>query len=221
MTVSSIVFDLDGTLVDSSPDIAAALNEAFADLGVRELSAPEVLAMLGGGPRVLVTQALAAVGVVLDDAALDTRVEHYSAKYRAAPVDRTVWLADAAEALTSLHEQGVTLGICTNKRTDIAEQVITHLGLREQFGAIIGSDLASAAKPNPAHLRETLRALNVDPSECLYVGDTQIDASAAEAAGVRYVHVSWGHEIAASVQRISRFAELSGLAGLSDPTAQA
>lgn len=212
MTAKSIVFDLDGTLVDSSPDIAAALNAAFADLGVRELSAPEVLAMLGGGPRILVSQALTALGVQTDDSMIDARVERYSAHYRAAPAARTVCFADAADALKELHAKGIALGICTNKRTDIAEQVLAHLGLRELFGAVIGSDLASAPKPNPAHLLETLQTLGAEASECIYVGDTSIDAAAAADAGIRYVHVSWGHQLTSQAQQISRFAELAELA---------
>lgn len=218
MTLKSIVFDLDGTLVDSSPDIAAALNAAFADLGVRELSAPEVLAMLGGGPRILVAQALTSLGVTLDDATLDARVESYSAHYRAAPAARTVCFADAAKALPELHAKGIKLGICTNKRTDIADQVLTHLGLREVFGAVIGSDLASAPKPNPAHLLETLQILDTDPSDCIYVGDTSIDAAAAAGAGVRYVHVSWGHQLESPVQQIVSFAELADTAAAVAPT---
>lgn len=227
MTVTSIVFDLDGTLVDSSPDIADALNRAFADLGVRQLTPPEVLAMLGGGPRVLVAKALAAVGGAsegaaaeeaeeeeIDEATIDRLVETYSACYRAEPAARTTFFSDAAEALPALRARGIQLGICTNKRADIAQQVLEQLGVRQLFGAIVGSDTATASKPDPAHLSETIAGLGTDPAACLYVGDTDIDARTAAAAGVRYLHVDWGHDLGDTglpFTEIRSFGELLGL----------
>lgn len=212
-SVQSIVFDLDGTLVDSSPDIAAALNKAFAPRGVRGLSAAEVLAMLGGGPRVLVAKALDAVGSPAEGAELDELVEVYSQHYRANPVDGTTCFADAARAIPALHARGVLLGICTNKRTDIAHQTLAGLGLAEYFGAVIGSDLASHTKPDAAHLIETLESLGADPARCVYVGDTEIDAATAEAAGVEYRHVAWGHMLERKRQSIEQFSDLEALIG--------
>ena len=209
MTVTSVVFDLDGTLVDSSPDIAAALNRAFSELQLRPLTEPEVLAMLGGGPRVLVAKALEELGYTPSETELDAVLERYSAEYRAKPSERTVFFADAADALPQLRERGLMLGVCTNKRTDIAEQVLEHLGVRDLFGAVIGSDLASSPKPDAAHLTETLDALGADTAGCLYVGDTEIDALTAKSAGVRYAHVDWGHQIDAPVAvQIREFSEL-------------
>lgn len=211
MTISSVVFDLDGTLVDSSPDIAAALNAAFAELGVRELTAPEVLAMLGGGPRVLVQKALDAVDLVVDGEQLDVLVESYTVAYRAHPVERTTFFADAAEALAQLNALGLRLGVCTNKRTDIAERVLEHLGVRDFFGSVVGSDKASRAKPDAAHLLETLAELDAAPGECLYVGDTDIDAQTAAAAGVAYAHVVWGHALPDVQIELKTFADLQPL----------
>lgn len=208
MTVTSVVFDLDGTLVDSSPDIAAALNTAFADSGARELTAPEVLAMLGGGPRVLVQQALDAVGRSAEGRALDALVEAYTVAYRAHPVERTTFFADAAEALAKLNALGLRLGVCTNKRTDIAERVLEHLGVRDFFGSVVGSDRATRSKPDPEHLLETLAELGAAPDECLYVGDTGIDAQTAAAAGVDYAHVVWGHALADARTELRAFADL-------------
>lgn len=208
MTVTSVVFDLDGTLVDSSPDISAALNEAFAELGVRWLTAPEVLEMLGGGPRVLVGKALDAVGFEADEQRLDGLVEAYTVAYRAHPVERTTFFADAAEAIPKLRALGLRLGVCTNKRTDIAERVLEHLGVRDHFGAVVGSDRASRPKPDAAHLLETLAELDAAPGECLYVGDTEIDEQTAAAAGVGYAHVAWGRAASGVRIELNAFADL-------------
>jgi len=208
MTVTSVVFDLDGTLVDSSPDISAALNEAFAELGVRRLTAPEVLEMLGGGPRVLVGKALDAVGFEADEQRLDGLVEAYTVAYRAHPVERTTFFADAAEAIPKLRALGLRLGVCTNKRTDIAERVLEHLGVRDLFGAVVGSDRASRPKPDAAHLLETLAELDAAPGECLYVGDTEIDEQTAAAAGVGYAHVAWGRAVSGVRIELDAFADL-------------
>jgi phosphoglycolate phosphatase len=165
--------------------------------------------MLGGGPRVLVAKALEALDFTPSEAELDALLERYSAEYRARPSERTAFFADAARALPRLRDRGLLLGVCTNKRTDIAEQVLGHLGVRELFGAVIGSDLASRPKPDAAHLTETLAALGADAAGCLYVGDTEIDALTAKSAGVRYAHVDWGHQIDAPVAvRIREFSEL-------------
>lgn len=208
MTVTSVVFDLDGTLVDSSPDIAAALNVALAAPGVRQLSAAEVLAMLGGGPEILVRKALDAVGRAANADEIAAMLDAYTLAYRAHPVEKTAFFADAAETLAALHAQGLRLGVCTNKRTDIAERVLEHLGVRQFFGSVVGSDRASTSKPDPAHLLETLAELGTDPTECLYVGDTGIDADTARDAQVRYAHVAWGHPLDSPHIELQNFAAL-------------
>lgn len=208
MSAKTVIFDLDGTLVDSSPDIAAALNRAFSGLGLRELGDAEVLAMLGGGPRILVEKALEAVDGPRDEETSNSALERYTAEYRAEPVARTAFFADAAEALPALAEQGVRLGICTNKRTDIAERVLEHLGVRPLFGSVVGSDRATAPKPDAAHLLDTLAELGAEPGECLYVGDTVIDQRTSNAAGVPYAHVAWGHPVDGAQVVLERFSDL-------------
>lgn len=211
MTATTVIFDLDGTLVDSSPDIAAALNRAFAELNVRELGDAEVLRMLGGGPRILVGKALTAVDGPTDDAAIDAALERYTSEYLSDPSSRTEFFADAAEALPALAARGLRLGICTNKRTDLSERLLEHLGVRGLFGSLVGSDIATAPKPEAAHLNDVIAELGVSAEDCLYVGDTGIDQRTAEAAGVPYVHVTWGHEVDGADVVIERFAELQTL----------
>lgn len=188
----SVVFDLDGTLIDGSPDIAAALNEALRPHGPGRVSVEQVAAALGGGPRKLVEKCLIAAEIAVSDSTLEHIVSAYTANYIAAPADRTVLLDTAQSVLTSLCADGVRLGICTNKRTGIAEVVLDRLGVRRRFDAIVGSDIASAAKPDPAHLLETIDAMGVSATGVLYVGDTAIDRVAALEAGIPYAHMRWG-----------------------------
>lgn len=210
---TAVIFDLDGTLVDSSPDITAALNRAFAPFGVRDLKSPEVLGMLGGGPRILVGAALSAVGGPTDEQSIDQALTRYSAEYLAEPAAKTEFFADAATAIADLAARGVKLGICTNKRTELAELLLTHLGVRQHFGSLMGIDRATQAKPHAAHLEQTMAELGVTAGECLYIGDTVIDQRTAAAAGVRYLHVAWGHKIDDVETTLERFAELMPLVG--------
>ena len=208
MGFSSVVFDLDGTLVDASPDIAAALNTAFAPLGVRKLSTDEVRGFLGRGPRILVELSLGAVECELDDEGINDAFERYSAAYRLHPVRETTLLGDAQEALGALHAAGATLAVCTNKRTDVATQVLDALNVGHFFGVVVGNDAVSNPKPHPDHLLSTLAKIKCDPSDAIYVGDTLIDANTAEAAHVTYVHVPWAEEAIVGNLAISQLNDL-------------
>lgn len=213
MTISCVVFDLDGTLVDASADIAEALNVAFLPFGVRTLEPGEVASLLGGGPRVLVERALGLLGVHVAEKTLEHALKDYSAAYQADPTTQTVILADAGESLPALREAGMKLAVCTNKRTEIAKRVLVDLELADFFDAVVGSDVVKNPKPHPDHLLETLSELGCSPSATLYVGDTSIDAAAAHAAGVAYVQVAWAEESEVPAKRIRRFAEILDVVG--------
>ncbi|MBY6537280.1 HAD hydrolase-like protein [Rhodococcus sp. BP-349] len=188
----SIIFDLDGTLIDGSADIAAALNAALDSHGHGRVTVEQVAAALGGGPRKLVEKCLAASRTTVSGNTFEKILTAYSTNYLARPADRTVLLDTAGTVLTSLQERGVRLGVCTNKRTAIAESVLETLGVRNCFDAVIGSDTVAAPKPHPAHLLETIAAMGIGGSRVLYVGDTAIDEATATGAGIPYAHMSWG-----------------------------
>ena len=190
---AAIIFDLDGTLVDGSADIADAMNKAITKIGAPPVTIGQVASYLGGGPRILVEKCLGTRRQDLLDHEIDTVLADYSAHYRVNPAARTVLLDTAATIIPRLSRSGLKIGICTNKRTAIAYQVVTALGLSEYINALIGSDLAEATKPDPRHLLQTVEALD-NPANVLYVGDTIIDSAAAEAAGIAYAHVAWGDE---------------------------
>lgn len=190
----AVVLDLDGTLVDSSPDIADAMNHALRANGVGQVTAADVAAALGGGPRILVQQCLGAAGHAVEDPALvDAVLEAYSTRYKAYPAVRTTVYDTAATVLPLLRERGILIGVCTNKRTLIAHAVLEGVGLAPLIGAVIGSDTTPTPKPLPGHLTDTVAALGAGDRPVLYVGDTDIDRTTAQAAGIAYAHVAWGH----------------------------
>lgn len=208
----AVILDLDGTLVDSSADIASAMNHALRAYGIAEVTDGQVAAALGGGPRILVTACLQAVGHPSDDHALvDAVLDKYSAQYKAFPAVRTHTYDTAATVLPALHERGVLIGVCTNKRTQIALSVLDSVGLGAYVGAVVGSDTTTAPKPRPGHLTDTIAALGARERRVLYVGDTHIDRLTAEAAGVPYAQVAWGHPDVPADHHLSTFDDLLGL----------
>lgn len=202
--VRAVVFDLDGTLVDSAPDIARALNTTLAAQSLAPVTADQVRGLLGEGARALVGRAVALAGG--SESGVDTALADYTAAYTADPVAETALYADAGEAVAELHAHGVRIGVCTNKRSALAHRVLDHTGLAEVVDTVVGIDEVAAGKPDPEHLRTAFDRLDVPPSESLYVGDTAIDAETAKRVGVAYVHVAWGHAGEHTV--IERFHEL-------------
>lgn len=207
-TFTSVIFDLDGTLVDSTEDIADALNRALAAHTRARVTPRQVADALGGGPRILVEKCLAAAGVVVSKEVVDEILRDYSANYIAAPVVKTRLLDSAGEIVGTLAARGVRIGVCTNKRTAIARQVLDGLGLGGLVGAVVGSDATAAPKPDPRHLLDTAEALGVPAVSVLYVGDTAIDARASAAAGIAYGHVAWGQPAVRADYPLASFADL-------------
>ncbi|BAH48745.1 HAD family hydrolase [Rhodococcus opacus] len=205
---TAVVFDLDGTLVDSSEDIAAAMNEALSGHGDRRVTVRQVADALGGGPRALVEQCLRAAGLPVTAPTVDDVLRTYSERYRANPAQKTRLVDTAAVVLAELDARGIQLGVCTNKRTPIAHAVLDALGLGAIIGAVIGSDATDGPKPDPRHLTDTIAALGASGSTVLYVGDTDIDRDTATAAGIRYAHVSWGHPDVDADFRLDSFDDL-------------
>jgi phosphoglycolate phosphatase len=183
------IFDLDGTLVDSAPDIQAALDRLMAARGLPGFTRDEVTAMIGDGVRVLVTRALAARGQPFDEAALDA----FMADYEANAANETRLFPGIAEALEALQAQGWRLAVCTNKPEAAARELLGALGLLDRLAALGGGDSFPMRKPDPGHLHATIAAAGGAARGAVMIGDHRNDIAAARGAGIPCVFVGWGY----------------------------
>jgi len=179
-----VVFDLDGTLVDSIGDLHAIAAAVLAEHGLRPLPLETVAGFVGAGIPALVERCFAAAGRPLDGPALRLAVTRYQALYAAAPAAFTRPYQGVAEAIATLQADGFALGVCTNKAEAISRAVLDAVGLGPHFGAVVGGDTLPVRKPDPAMLRAAAEALGVPLEAVIYVGDSETDAATAEAAGV-------------------------------------
>jgi len=192
MPVKAVLFDLDGTLVDSIPDVLIAVNSTLTAFGRTVLDRAQIMTMIGEGARVMMHKAFSASGSAVDDAALDPAIAFYQRRYREAPMLRSRLYPGVIETLDMLRDAGWLLGVCTNKPDGLAEIVLKDAGIRDRFGALVGGD-TPLRKPHPQHVLETLLRLNADHRHAVMVGDSEHDIGAARAADVVSVAVSWGY----------------------------
>jgi len=187
----AVVFDLDGTLIDSIGDIADALNATLATRGLPALPEDQIKQMVGAGVPELVRRGLSAHGVDADDIEPFVRelVERYSAK----PVACTRLYDGGAELLAGLAAREVKLAICTNKPQGITELVLEELGIKSHFGAVVGTTPDLPRKPDPAMLRAALDRLGVAAFDAIMIGDSASDVGAARALGVPIIVLRSGY----------------------------
>ncbi len=186
-----VIFDLDGTLVDTSPDLCAALNQALAAVGRPGVDADTVRHLVGHGARVLIERGLAETGgadPALADRAFPAFLDHYKAHI----ADGSRPYDGAEAAMDTLARQGMTLAICTNKPEGLARQLLAALGWTGRFAAVLGGDSLAVRKPDARHVAATANAAGIDLSEAVFVGDTSVDVAAARAAGVPVIVVGFG-----------------------------
>ena len=185
----TIVFDLDGTLADTAPDLAAVLNHVLTRLGRGTVPAESVRHLVGHGARALLRRGLAATGEsneALVEAAFPLYMEHYSAN-----ICRGTRVYPGIEAaLDDLAARGVALAVCTNKMESLSLKLLDALGWSNRFQALVGGDSVSARKPDPAPLREAIA--RAGGGRAAFVGDSIVDADTARAAGLPFVAVSFG-----------------------------
>jgi phosphoglycolate phosphatase len=190
---AAIVFDLDGTLVDTAPDLIGTLNFLLAREGVAPLALSQARAMIGQGARVLIAKGFEAAGQSLDAERLSRLFDAFIAHYRGRIAEESRPFDGVAQALDALAAAGARLGVCTNKPTDLSIALLEALGLAGRFAAIVGPDRVSAPKPSGAHLMETLALMGGTPGRAVMVGDSISDAGSARAAGAALVLVSFGY----------------------------
>ncbi|MGG5809219.1 phosphoglycolate phosphatase [Falsiroseomonas sp. CW058] len=183
------VFDLDGTLLDSAPDIAAALNRALAAAGIAPFALPEVTAMIGDGAKALIEKALAARGLPFDPAlhAAFLADEDIHAARLTRPYD------GIEAVLGALAAAGWRLAVCTNKPATPARSLLDSLGLGRHFAALGGGDSFATRKPDPAHLLGTVALAGGNPDRAVMIGDHRNDVNAARGAGIPCIFAGWGY----------------------------
>ncbi|MES2420662.1 MAG: HAD family hydrolase [Pseudomonadota bacterium] len=187
-------FDLDGTLLDTSGDLAAAVNHALTSVGRPELSVEQVKPMIGGGARHMLKQGLTATGGY-DEAMLDTLHATLLAYYEANICVLTKPYPGVIEALDALAANGVTLGIVTNKIERFARTVLDQLGLTERFACILGGDTLAESKPSPMPVLEMVKLCQESGGgggRAAFVGDSIFDIQAGQAAGLPTIACSFG-----------------------------
>ena len=213
----AVIFDLDGTLIDSAPDLHAALNRLMAMEGRRLLKIDEVVRMIGDGVPKLVERGYQATGELPNNVELNKKIEHFIEDYEKNSTNLTTLFPNVTETLKVLIKNQVQLGICTNKPQAATLKVLQHFGLTKIFQAVVGGDqLQGVRKPDPRHLMATLDILNVMPKDVVMVGDSPNDIGVAINAGVTSVAVSFGYRRVPVIEMgathiIDNFADLVGV----------
>lgn len=191
MTPRLVVFDLDGTLVDTAPDLIDTLNVMLARHQVATVDYAKARALIGGGVKPLIERALACRR--LSAAEIDAIFQQYLEHYVAHIADRSRPYPGVTDALDLLARRGYRLAVCTNKLEGLAVRLLEALGLKDRFAAICGPDTFGVRKPDPAILRGTLTRAGGRAERALMVGDSGTDVVTARAAGVPVVLVGFGY----------------------------
>lgn len=190
--VRSVVFDLDGTLIDSVPAVAAAINRVLAEEGRQPVSVAQTKGMLGGGALETMVKALQATGGG-DEKLAAPLMERYFATYLDDPGADTVVYPGVMDVLEGLRAEGVVMGICTNKPGETTVPVIEALGLDDFFSAVLTPADTRFCKPDGRHVLETLAAMDRGTQGAVFVGDSETDVLAANDAGIPVVCVTYGY----------------------------
>lgn len=190
---ATIAFDLDGTLVDTAPDLVGALNTILVQEALPPLPFDEVRLMVGRGARALLERGFAAAGSPLDAERATPLVQRFIAHYLTRIAQESAPFPGVVEVLTELKAAGAKLVVCTNKLTNLSDALLEAVNLLPFFDAVIGADSAPAAKPDGRHVAAAIAAVGGDIGRAVMIGDSINDALGARNAGVPSVLVSFGY----------------------------
>lgn len=189
----TIIFDLDGTLIDTAPDLTRALNHVLESQRRAPLPEAEVRRLVGQGALVLITRGMAATGAPATEEALPDLLARFLDFYGENIAISSVPFPGVVETLDELAQNRARLGVCTNKPIGLTRPLFDALDMTRFFPAILGGDSLDVRKPDPKHLLETVRIAGGDPARSVMVGDSAADVDAAKAAGIPVVAVTFGY----------------------------
>ncbi len=188
-----VVFDLDGTLADTLPDLAHAVNFATATRGLPPVGAPEIANMAGQGLKMMLKQAFQINNTALDEPLLDTLFEVALAEYTSDVCAQSDLFDGAEKSLELFLDNGWLLAVCTNKPVGLAKRLLEELGHSNKFASICGADSFDFKKPDARHLLETIASAGAHPNHAVMVGDTHIDFETAKNANIPVIAVDFGY----------------------------
>jgi phosphoglycolate phosphatase len=193
MPAPIIVFDLDGTLIDTAPDLIDTLNVMFAQSGLPPVAYETARNLIGGGARAMIARGIAAEGGVVESATLDQIFASFIAHYSEHIADRSRPFPGLTDALDTLAADGYRFAVCTNKLERLSILLLEKLKLADRFAAICGQDTFSVQKPDPEILRRTISAAGGSLQRAIMIGDSATDISTAHAAGIPVIAVDFGY----------------------------
>ena len=193
MAVPTIVFDLDGTLVDTAPDLAATLDVVLAAEGLPAVPYEQARTMIGTGAKRMIERGIASAGATVTADRLDRLYESFLAHYAEHIADRSRPFPGLVAALDRLAADGYRLAVCTNKLEWLSVRLLRTLGLAHRFTAICGQDTFGVQKPDPAILLKTLECAGGRPEAAILVGDSAMDIRTAQAARIPVIAVDFGY----------------------------
>lgn len=202
MTLQALVFDLDGTLVDTAPDLHAATNHVLALIDRRPVTTAEVRAFVGHGAMNLIERGVNATGAPVDQDTLHRMHKQFLTYYGDNISDHSVLFEGIPALLDQAQSKGLKMGVCTNKVESLSRKLLTEIGVMDKFAALVGGDTLPIMKPNPEPYFETVKRLGIDPTHSLMFGDSETDIRTAQAAGVPVIAVTFGY----TTQHVSAFA---------------
>lgn len=187
------MFDLDGTLIDTAPDLIGSLNGVLVEQGLAPVALADARHLVGQGAKAMIERGFAQAGEPLPPDRVPALFDRFIEIYIGRIAQDSLAFEDLDVTLDLLAQEGAALAICTNKRTDLSMALLDALDLTRRFSAVIGPDRAPAPKPDPRHLLAAIQAAGGDPARALMVGDSISDVLAARAADVPVAVVSFGY----------------------------
>ena len=208
-----LIFDLDGTLVDSAADLCQALNALLAAHGRRALSIDEVKSLTGDGLSPMLHRAFAATGEAMPESAAKTLFDDFLAFYQNQKASPEQLYPHAAETLRAFRAKGIKTGLCTNKLYQPTMKLLREIGIADQFDFVAGADTFDVYKPHPGHVLGVAKGMKIPPAYCAMIGDSSNDIRAAKGAKVASIAIAHGY---GNVDMLGADAMIAGFKELPD-----